>query len=449
RQLNFDISDNIGCGWRSGAQGGSIFSVIDFRNIHNPCILSADTSVRRNILGDNTLKIKDNYLYIVTKELNDNNPWHNYVYKLRVISLEDPSNPDEIGNYLFRYYNSMESFLIKDDYIYGFLSRDIVIMSIEDPEEPRLINQTEIEEIFSFGNTRIYGDYIYSLKRSTGVYVISIEERENPEYIGLYNDLFEGHWISYHRGIDVDDSYVYLTGDNGAIKIYSKNKNGTLSLCLMQEYIGEYSSVGSIVVSGDYGFINARDRVLIVNLGNRRSVELIGEVRVSGTLRLFGDYLTINSEEGFIIMSIEDPENPVVIGWYYNTPGYATDLAANIDSGIIVINDGFSIGIYDCSEALSIKEDPSSLLPHQTYLQAFPNPFNSTTTISYNLSSPALTSLSIYDLQGHRVAVLHNYDKSAGAHSITWDASGLPSGIYICKITSGNHASAIKLVVMR
>ncbi len=79
----------------------------------------------------------------------------------------------------------------------------------------------------------------------------------------------------------------------------------------------------------------------------------------------------------------------------------------------------------------------------------YPNPFNSATTIAFQLPQPAKVNLAIYDLQGHRVRALMSGDLLAGYHMIQWngcDDRGNPraSGVYIIRIEAKTRASMQK-----
>lgn len=65
----------------------------------------------------------------------------------------------------------------------------------------------------------------------------------------------------------------------------------------------------------------------------------------------------------------------------------------------------------------------------------YPNPFNPSTTIPFELNEPAEVSAAVYDIMGREVAVLSN-DQSfhAGEHTLTFNASGLTSGIYLFRL---------------
>lgn len=68
--------------------------------------------------------------------------------------------------------------------------------------------------------------------------------------------------------------------------------------------------------------------------------------------------------------------------------------------------------------------------------QNYPNPFNPSTTISYALPNDGIVTLKIYDALGREVAILVNELKTTGRYTVTFDASGLASGVYLCKLVS-------------
>jgi hypothetical protein len=79
-------------------------------------------------------------------------------------------------------------------------------------------------------------------------------------------------------------------------------------------------------------------------------------------------------------------------------------------------------------------------VPQETeLLNAYPNPFNPTTTINYNLSEDGPVRLAVYDVLGREVALLVNEVRKAGAYTVTFDASHLPSGLYIYRLQTATH----------
>jgi hypothetical protein len=81
--------------------------------------------------------------------------------------------------------------------------------------------------------------------------------------------------------------------------------------------------------------------------------------------------------------------------------------------------------------------------------QNYPNPFNPSTTIRFQMPSKGFVTLRIYDIVGREVATLVNGFQEAGTHNVKFDASNLPSGIYLYRITSGTYAETKKLVLIK
>jgi hypothetical protein len=98
--------------------------------------------------------------------------------------------------------------------------------------------------------------------------------------------------------------------------------------------------------------------------------------------------------------------------------------------------------------AVNVEEEPQ--LPKQCRLeQNFPNPFNPTTEIQFEIRVSRFVSLEVYDVLGREVAVLVNEWKSPGRYSVAWDARGLTSGVYFYRIKAGNFAETKKLLLLR
>jgi len=66
--------------------------------------------------------------------------------------------------------------------------------------------------------------------------------------------------------------------------------------------------------------------------------------------------------------------------------------------------------------------------------QNYPNPFNPATTISYRLPQNSTVKIEVFDQLGRSVDILLNEPKTAGDHILTYNASHLPSGVYIYRM---------------
>lgn len=81
--------------------------------------------------------------------------------------------------------------------------------------------------------------------------------------------------------------------------------------------------------------------------------------------------------------------------------------------------------------------------------QNYPNPFNPSTTITYYLPEERNVKLGIYNVVGQQVATLVDERRPEGEHSITWNASEMPSGIYIVQLEIGNRMLTRKITLIK
>jgi hypothetical protein len=82
-------------------------------------------------------------------------------------------------------------------------------------------------------------------------------------------------------------------------------------------------------------------------------------------------------------------------------------------------------------------------------LQNYPNPFNPSTTINFSILKNEFVNLKVFDVMGNEVAELVNEEKSAGLHSIEFDASGFASGTYFYKLQAGGRTEVKKMLLLK
>lgn len=81
--------------------------------------------------------------------------------------------------------------------------------------------------------------------------------------------------------------------------------------------------------------------------------------------------------------------------------------------------------------------------------QNFPNPFNPVTKITFNLPKTSHVMLNVYNTIGQQIAHLVNKNVEAGIHSVTFDGSNLPSGIYLYKLQVNSFIQTKKMLLLK
>ena len=99
-------------------------------------------------------------------------------------------------------------------------------------------------------------------------------------------------------------------------------------------------------------------------------------------------------------------------------------------------------------EASYVRSD--GVIPNGLELsQNYPNPANPSTTISYTIPTRSHVTLSVFNTLGQKVAGLVNGEEEAGSYNITFDASGLASGVYLYRMQAGSFVQTKKLVMVK
>jgi hypothetical protein len=159
------------------------------------------------------------------------------------------------------------------------------------------------------------------------------------------------------------------------------------------------------------------------------------------------DYFGNAPWSGQPITTISDPENIGVTG----------GAAGDNRGGAIVPFWSFSGGVKahhtGRNGIVGIITDVDQHSPNPTSInlnQNYPNPFNPTTNIVYEVQKQEFVELKVFDVLGREVTTLANEMKHPGTYIVTWDASGVASGVYCYRLEAGgNTITTRKMVLLR
>jgi hypothetical protein len=94
-------------------------------------------------------------------------------------------------------------------------------------------------------------------------------------------------------------------------------------------------------------------------------------------------------------------------------------------------------------------QTPEGIPSAYALLQNFPNPFNPTTVVRYEVPVAGNVQLTVYDVLGREVATLVNETEPAGIHEVRFDAVGLASGVYLYRMQAGGFVQTRSMMLMR
>lgn len=110
------------------------------------------------------------------------------------------------------------------------------------------------------------------------------------------------------------------------------------------------------------------------------------------------------------------------------------------DMGAYGGGDSLITGIFD-----NMPERPDRLILFLNY----PNPFNASTTIEYDLPEAGHVRIIVYDPLGREIETLVDVEKPAGRHQVVWDASDYSSGVYFYRIEAGDFIETKKMILLK
>lgn len=312
--------------------------------------------------------------------------------------------------------------------------------------------------------TRVAGSWIYDLWTETLIY-------GNPGLIGF--NLIEDDYQS-ECSIEWNEDFVSqitCTDNQGDEEIYSiellegcyyidvddgMNSYTKASLCLQEDYT-------RVILASSSGEPYSLYNYFTTDLGDLSDIVFKEILDITLNL-LFLDYeeYTYSNQQWILYQEgyLEPYEGQEWDYRYvldsYETSGQVTSSAFNFldldNNGYILSwdNIGFDGSTYSPNEryvftysTLITSNEQKRLFPTSISLsQNYPNPFNPSTQIRFESNQAGIVKLDVFDILGRHIQTLVNGYTPAGSHSVTFDASGLPSGLYLYRLNTAEYSQA-------
>ena len=182
---------------------------------------------------------------------------------------------------------------------------------------------------------------------------------------------------------------------------------------------------------------------------SRANMSIYSKIKEPGMARVIMFDLGGNS-----LLNAGDAEKIISIA-YNVVDNYSGSFSIEIENIVAAGEHGVQVETEDSFSAhFNASDTGSSLIdtPNQTDIKGnYPNPFNPTTEIKFELSddNAGLVNVSVFDIQGRKVATLHNDITSAGYHSYIFDASNFASGKYFVRISAPNYTETHNMTLLK
>ncbi len=171
----------------------------------------------------------------------------------------------------------------------------------------------------------------------------------------------------------------------------------------------------------------------------------VTELNSSGSALVYSTYIGGDTTVGSSI--VLDASNNVYVAGVTTSSNYPTTSGA-YQTTLSGVQDAFVTKL-NISNATFVQSNSSSVPNKFELMQNYPNPFNPSTVINYQLPVNSFVTLKVYDVLGREVKMLVNERENVGSHSVTFNASNLPSGVYFYRLQAGTYSETKKLLLLK
>ncbi len=367
-----------------------------------------------------------------------------YTNGLSIIDIHNPEDPVPTGG--IDTPGNARGIFVSGDFAYmANDSAGLYIMDVSDPENPDSVSciYTPGRALDVFQS----GDYVYIADAWRGLHVYDITEPEDPDSVGSFNVRTSADEVI------VEGDYAFVAGNSGGLRIIDISQPDSMAEVGFFDPDEHWSN--SISVSGNIVYELDRGRVLrVIDMSEFENPEEIRFLILPGPLGyarkvfVWEDFLFIARSGGLQKLDVSDPADPIIVQTI-RVPGNVMSVDVENEYAYVT-NTELGMFIIDLSEADGIAEKTNQLIPSGYYLSpAYPNPFNSTTRITYGLRITSNVSLKLYDLSGRLIQTLVEGQRQAGIQTTILNAAELPSGLYFVRLSVSGHVFTRKVMLVR
>ena len=412
---------------------------------------------------------------------------------LKIVDTSDPQNMSETGS-IFEFARSRMVAKL-DDYLYVAAKRGgLYVIDVSDPNYPQVINNYPTDGMTYCAAFTSDEQYMFIADFYNGIDTYDITDKANPVFIGNTATVpdFGAHSIIYrdgylyasvyHQGVNIFDASdptsltlkysspgtlpfvreIAISEDGEHLFICCYSFSNTIMVytlvepdSLVFEYdLNIFNDPLHMGIRGNYGYVSDGDYGLyVIDITNYAYIFVVDSVMTDEYViysSFVDDDHMIMSEwhSGVALLDISDPHDVTVLD-RFDTPGYAEGTV--VDGDIVYAGDYFDLQILSLTGngINPAEETPGLTVSTARLFPAFPNPFNSSATITFDLYRSGEVDLQVVNIAGETVQVLHNSYTGAGNYRYSFDGSGLATGIYFARLQTEGYTAAQKILLVK
>jgi len=338
---------------------------------------------------------------------------------MHIVNVSDPENPELLGH--FETSGSIRDVSVSGDFAYlAAYDEGLQVVDISDPANPVEVGHYRTPR--AVRGISLAGNYAFLADSENGIRVVNISNPENPEEVGFYDT----------RGY----SWSVTSSEDGFIYVADKYELG----------IYRYWELGldpRPVISADTLNFEQLEPGLtdtltltVRNVGQERLIVFDAIVEGEQFSTDFAHLTRIEYDSTFDISVIFTPEAP---GDFEGTLTLVTNDIIN-DFPVVTL-------LGSCQNC--VNENQSTILKEFNLESAYPNPFNSTITVTYSLPETSTATLKVYDLSGRLKSGVFDGMQQAGVQTVTVNADAWASGLYFVRLDTGGRVFTQKIMLIR
>ncbi len=377
-----------------------------------------------------------------------------------ILDISNQYEPKEIANVntgsYARAIDVQDDFayvICRNDYISNDTARGMYIINCQNINRPN-ISSRFVGMIKSF-NAGVWVpntiDYIHdkvlitqSINGCDSVLeIIDVSNSTFPFSLGVYEDNILA------KNVIANDSIIYLgSNDKGVAIINYINPSSPYLI----KRLFPYTWINYLAQNDSMLFILEDDSLYILDNVNGSNPQIVSFLRLSGNRIVVENnfaYITYpfsdTTSANIAILNINNPVNPLLIGYFRNLPCSSMD----VKNQIMVLGAAEEIWLVKNNLIIDIPYNISSN-PNQFILyQNYPNPFNNNTSIGFFLQKSGYIKLELFNVLGQKVKTIFSGFKNSGYHNLNINFLNYSSGVYIYKLSTSCGSITKKLTYIK
>ncbi|MCA9782938.1 MAG: T9SS type A sorting domain-containing protein [Candidatus Cloacimonetes bacterium] len=360
---------------------------------------------------------------------------------LRVLDLAEPAAPLTVGSWNPNSYGSAGMLALAGDVLWVSNGSQIRSLDISDPGAIQLLGSTSVP---STVEALVAADgRLYVVSNGSGLTIMDTSRPDAPSVLAHVASPSEWLGAALVRG-----NRLYLAEGSEGVRILDVSDPGAiLELGTFDTWFATgLDLVGHLLYVADdmagLRILDVSDPANPVQLGLIDTPGWAEHVKVSGDLAYVSDHF-----HGLRIIDVHDPASPLEVG-YYETGGSARQLAL-LDDLVLLCDAAEGLLVLRHDALTAVDPAPVALPTTAHLLPVAPNPFNPRTLLRLELDRAQEITLTVYNIEGRRVATLAHGRWAAGEHSLPFESGHLPSGVYFAELRTAAGSQTQRMLLLR